>query len=190
MSGLVASRFPSVSSLLLSLFASVTLLALIRVAFTRFVTFSIVTSTDADEKGVAVHRTPSNGTSLEKSWNWSWQWERMNLSLPVSLSMGEKDCPGIGGGTGVAVALQEQERHQRQQPTHTPKARWQTHRRNVGFEPPLPALYDTPVPMSMAKMIMSRHTYRKPSLNRPPPRVASQTRTASQPPSRPLHAIV
>ena len=136
MSGLVASRFPSVSSLLLSLVASVTLLALIRIAFTRFVTISIVTSTDADEKGVAVHRTPSNGTSLEKSWNWSWQWERMNLSLPVSLSMGGKGCPSIGGGTGVAAALQEQERHQRQQSTHTPKARWQTHRRNVGFEPP------------------------------------------------------
>lgn len=138
MSGLVTSRFPSVSSLLLSLVASVILLALIRAAFTRFVTVSVVTSSaDADEKGAAAHRTASNGnrtSPFDRTWNWSWQWEGMSLSLPMSLSISEKDCPGVGGGMGVAAALQEQQQHQRQQPT--PKARWQTHRRNVGFEPP------------------------------------------------------
>ena len=145
MSGLVISRFPSVSSLLLSLVASVTLLVLIRLAFTRFVTVSLVTSSaDADEKGATVHRSPSNGAPLDRSWNWSWQWERINLSLPVSFSMSGKDYPGIGGGTGVAVTLQKQERHQHQHQQPTAKARWQTHRRNVGFEPPCKLLVVPP----------------------------------------------
>ncbi|KDR80890.1 hypothetical protein GALMADRAFT_135978 [Galerina marginata CBS 339.88] len=41
-------------------------------------------------------------------------------------------------------------------------------RQGPAFEHPLPALYNTEVPVSMAKMIMSRHTFRRPA-SRPPP---------------------
>ncbi|KAH9479267.1 hypothetical protein JR316_0007855 [Psilocybe cubensis] len=44
----------------------------------------------------------------------------------------------------------------------------QTRRPGPAFDHPLPALYDTQVPASMAKMIMSRHTFRRPA-SRPPP---------------------
>ncbi|PPQ68383.1 hypothetical protein CVT25_007921 [Psilocybe cyanescens] len=44
----------------------------------------------------------------------------------------------------------------------------QTRRPGPAFDHPLPALYDTQVPASMAKMIMSRHTFRRPT-SRPPP---------------------
>ncbi|KAJ7107588.1 hypothetical protein C8R44DRAFT_804811 [Mycena epipterygia] len=38
------------------------------------------------------------------------------------------------------------------------------------IEAPLPAIYESQTPVSMAKMIMSRHTYRAPARPRSPPR--------------------
>lgn len=66
--------------------------------------------------------------------------------------------------------------------SETERGRWITQRRQEGlriqllqgkrpgpaFEHPLPAIYQSDVPVSMAKMIMSRHTFRRPA-SRPPP---------------------
>jgi hypothetical protein len=191
-SGLVSAKFPSISALALSLVASVLLLTLIRAVFARLVTITDITgNADADEKGSRISPSSNsndNGPStygVLSNWGWSWKWEGLPLSLPVSLSISEKDCPGVGVGVGVAAAIQQQ---QQLQPVNMT---WQTRRRSPGFEPPLPALYDTQLPISMAKMIMSRHTYRRPSLSRPPPRVVpSHTRSVSLPSTRQLHSMV
>lgn len=207
MSGIVSAKFPSVTALALALVASVVLIVLVRVAFIRLVNiFNVPKSSadvDANEKGThpspSLHSTePLNARSSKYgamstwSWCWSWRWEGLPVSLPVSLAVTEKDWPGADAGIGVTAAMQQQQQlGQQGQQRQPPKLTWQKHRRSLGFEPPLPALYDTPVPASMAKMIMSRHTYRRPGPNRPPPRPTPvQARPVSQPPSRPLHSLV
>jgi hypothetical protein len=64
--------------------------------------------------------------------------------------------------------------------SETERGRWTTQQEGLriqlpqgkrtgpAFERPLPAIYQTEVPVSMAKMIMSRHTFRRPG-SRPPP---------------------
>ncbi|KAF9528909.1 hypothetical protein CPB83DRAFT_835397 [Crepidotus variabilis] len=47
-------------------------------------------------------------------------------------------------------------------------SRTQTRSGRPAFQHPQPAIYQSDVPVSMAKMIMSRHTFRRPS-SRPPP---------------------
>ncbi|KIM82830.1 hypothetical protein PILCRDRAFT_457763 [Piloderma croceum F 1598] len=169
MSGIVSAKFPSVTALALALVASVILIVLVRVAFTRLVNIFNVpkgsADVDANEKGThtspSLHSTEPNNTRSSKygamstwSWSWSWRWEGLPVSLPVSLAVTEKDWPGASAGTGVAAAMQQQQQSQQRQP---PKMTWQKHRRSPGFVSPLPALHNTPVPASMAKMIMSRH---------------------------------
>jgi hypothetical protein len=48
------------------------------------------------------------------------------------------------------------------------------------IEAPLPAIYESETPVSMAKMIMSRHTYRAPSPRRAP---SASSPSSSRPPS-------
>jgi hypothetical protein len=156
MSGIVSAKFPSVIALVLSLVASIFLLALIRVAFIRLVTISDITkgnaNADADEKGTHTHASPSPNSNeahntksgkyramISRSWSWSWRWEGLPVSLPVSLAISEKNCPGVGAGMGVAAAMQQQQQQeQRRQP---PKMTWQKHRRSPGFEPPCKLLW-------------------------------------------------
>jgi len=47
-------------------------------------------------------------------------------------------------------------------------------RSGPAFSRPLPTLYESDIPVSMAKMIMSRHTFRRPS-SRPPPARSTNT---------------
>jgi len=200
-SGIVSAKFPSVTALALSLVASCLLLALIRVVFARLVTISDITddksNVNASELGAHSSRSPNPSETRDSQstkygalsrWSWSKSSEGLPMSLPAILASSEKDGTSVDAGRGVAAAMQQQQQDQERQP---PKMTWQKHRRSPGFVAPLPALYDTPVPMSMAKMIMSRHTYRRPSPNRTPPRsVPIQVRPVSQPPSRPLHSMV
>ncbi|PPQ86968.1 hypothetical protein CVT26_007647, partial [Gymnopilus dilepis] len=53
-------------------------------------------------------------------------------------------------------------------PPSPPPQMQQIRRPGPAFDHPLPALYDSREPISMAKMIMSRHTFRRPA-SRPPP---------------------
>uniref|UniRef100_A0A0W0FBP3 Uncharacterized protein n=1 Tax=Moniliophthora roreri TaxID=221103 RepID=A0A0W0FBP3_MONRR len=55
-------------------------------------------------------------------------------------------------------------------------------RRGPSFEQPLPAIYQSQEPISMAKMIMSRHTFRRPG-QKMPRRSASAPPTSSRPQS-------
>jgi len=51
------------------------------------------------------------------------------------------------------------------------------------FDHPLPALYQSDVPVSMAKMIMSRHTFRRPTTRPPPVRTTSAPQYQRRTPS-------
>jgi hypothetical protein len=90
-------------------------------------------------------------------WSWSWHWEGIPLSLPLSLS--PHDSEGVGGviGKGVGEVM---------------KTNWQLRQSRPGFERPrewiwalretpltcllVPALYESNVPLSMAKIIIAR----------------------------------
>jgi len=149
MSGIVSAKFPSVTALALALVASVILIVLVRLAFTRLVNIFNVpkggADVDANEKGThtspSLHSTEPNNTRSSKygamstwSWSWSWRWEGLPVSLPVSLAVTEKDWPGTDAGIGVAAAMQQ--RQQQSQQRQPPKMTWQKHRRSPGFVPP------------------------------------------------------
>ncbi|KXN81204.1 hypothetical protein AN958_05785 [Leucoagaricus sp. SymC.cos] len=157
----VSLPLSSHSSILLSLIASLFLLAVIRAAllFLRARTSSSPekqTLVHEQQKNVEQQSSASSSESSKSSWGLGFfTWENLP-TLPVSLEVNENDMKGRGVGF---VA-----------PQRPPAQSWQPGRRSgPAFERPVPTMYQTDVPMSMAKMIMSRHTFRKPT-QRPPPR--------------------
>jgi len=97
-------------------------------------------------------------------WSSSIRWEGLSqLSLPVSLSVADNEMVGSTVGKGMGVA------------TELVKFDWQMRRSRPTFDTPPPALYQSQAPLSMAKLIMSRHTVRRPT-NKP--------RSPPQPPAR------
>ncbi|KZP17366.1 hypothetical protein FIBSPDRAFT_957191 [Athelia psychrophila] len=187
-SGLAArAKFPSVSTLAISFVVTVLLLVLVRAAFNRLATshYVAVSTSDNDEKDNRTdNESAQSGPTNRSRWSWSWRWQGLRLSLPVSLTISEKDHPETGAGMGVAAALRQQQQQMQQRPMiwHAPR------QRSPGFEAPLPALYDTPVPVSAAKLIMARHTYRRPN----PPRASATSKPkvsrsrSAPPPARPI----
>ncbi|KAL9709230.1 hypothetical protein Ac2012v2_007584 [Leucoagaricus gongylophorus] len=161
----VSFPLSSHSSILLSLLISVFLLAFIRAALL----FLWSWTSSSSEKQALVHvqhqknveqQSASPPSSLPRRLNlFSWR----NLpALPVSFKLNESDMKG----QGVDFVPP-------QQPIVQP---WQPGRRKgPAFEHPLPAMFQSDEPVSMAKMIMSRHTFRKPA-QRPParPKTGSQ----------------
>ncbi|KAF5350472.1 hypothetical protein D9756_008629 [Leucocoprinus leucothites] len=159
----VAFPLSSHSSILLSLLASVFLLAVIRAALL----FLRARTSSSSEKQALVHAqqqknveqqsSQSSQSSSSSSWGLGFlRWESLP-TLPLSLKLNENDMKGRGVGfasTSQPPAAQS----------------WQPGRRSgPAFEHPLPAMYQSEEPVSMAKMIMSRHTFRKPA-QRPPPK--------------------
>ncbi|KAF4623223.1 hypothetical protein D9613_001391 [Agrocybe pediades] len=100
------------------------------------------------EKTSAVNAS-SEASQTKKMSSWLWglvKWD----SLPPAAAIAER------GGWQPPSSPQMQQIQR------------QTRRQRPSFEQPLPALYESQVPVSMAKMIMSRHTFRRPA-SRPPP---------------------
>jgi len=133
-------------------------------------------SSDVDEKGTRNNDIETSIASLaglwgKWSWVWSWRWEGLPLSLPVSFSVSDHEVPGVGVGKGLGVG------------NELMKMNWQVRQSRPGFERPLPTLYESNVPLSMAKLIISRQMQRKPPSVRPP-------RRASLPPSQRLQSMV
>ncbi|TFK31552.1 hypothetical protein BDQ12DRAFT_729459 [Crucibulum laeve] len=163
------------SSILLSLLASVVLLAAIRAAVIYLRPQGPAHEQHSEKLILAQEQghhplkgSEGGNTGSERptsSWGWGFlTWESLP-ALPVSLTMSEHGAKGRGVGLGAGSMLAKQ-----QQQTQNMQQQWQ--RRGPAFERPLPALYQTEVPASMAKMIMSRHTFRRPA-SRPPPRSAT-----------------
>ncbi|KAF8892874.1 hypothetical protein BD779DRAFT_1128227 [Infundibulicybe gibba] len=140
-------HFPSSTSLLLSLLATFTLLAFVRA--------TLCLKTYMKVKGQSQHQ--ESGQAREKgqtTWSPSWRvfsWESLPLTLPVSLSVVEKDHKAASHSAPVE---------------HSPRAP----------QNPQTSIYGNQPPISMAKMIMSRHTFRKPTQRppRPPPTLQQQ----------------
>ncbi|KAF8646661.1 hypothetical protein AX16_007159 [Volvariella volvacea WC 439] len=134
--------------------------------------------------------TPAVPTSVtttapkpKSSWGW-FTWESLP-ALPVSLTVPEShNNRVIGQGVGLMNTINRTSsrssastpppppppassstRQQQQNSVHVQSLR----RGAPVFDRPLPSIYQTQVPMSMAKIIMSRHTHRRPGAVRPPP---------------------
>jgi len=154
---------PTSSTLLLSLLFSLVLLAAIRLVFLAYGALSKVSTSkeklSQQEKADPVQHGRRRWTSMMR---WSWTWEGLPLSLPISFSFSDQQIIGgvVGNGIGVSAP-----------PPPTMKAMLHGKRTGPAFEHPLPAIYETEVPVSMAKMIMSRHTTRRPTPIRPPKRI-------------------
>jgi hypothetical protein len=134
---------PSYYTMLLTLTLSLALFAAVRAAV--FV-FTFVSKSIGDKASDLELVQPRSPFSLRLKWD----------VLPISFSLStNKQTLGEG-------ALS----HPENTPVH-----WQVKSGKLGpaFVTPLPAIYQSDVPVSMAKMIMSRHNYRKPT----PPRKVS-----------------
>ena len=157
---LTLSTLPSASSTLLSLLASLVLLAFIRAAF-----LFMRSQPSPLKSGPRPQEDQKLPSRPQSSFGWGLiTWDSLPAP-PLSLAAASALIKGNGVGMGAGVA--------------TGKSSWQQQNRGPGppFEHPstsfiprvpfmlnsyffclsAPALYQTDVPVSMAKMIMSRH---------------------------------
>ncbi|CAA7265237.1 unnamed protein product [Cyclocybe aegerita] len=115
----------------------------------------------------ATSTVPSSGSSTtekqqeeKKTVSWYWglvKWDSLPLPSFPRARTGAPSSPSMSeAGRGRWGSPQQYQ--------HISQGR----RPGPAFETPLPALYQSEVPVSMAKMIMSRHTFRRPT-SRPPP---------------------
>ncbi|KAF8159320.1 hypothetical protein B0H34DRAFT_842015 [Crassisporium funariophilum] len=122
---------------------------------------SASTSASTGEKGkqtVIISAKTTMEVSQKKTTSWCWgllKWD----SLPALPTMGGR-MNGRSHNRSGAMCMSETERGWQPQQ--------QGRRSGPAFDHPLPTLYQSEVPVSMAKMIMSRHTFRRPT-SRPPP---------------------
>ncbi|RDB17391.1 hypothetical protein Hypma_001680 [Hypsizygus marmoreus] len=166
---------PSNSSVLLSLLASIVLLSFIRATFLCLRT-NVSKQPQQSQVTVPEKTVQRSEEPRQRRSSWAWgllTWDSLP-TLPVSLAMSETESNGRG------VGLQSKRVEGPTQNWQQPRVR----RSGPAFESPLPALYQSEVPVSMAKMIMSRHTYRKPT-NRPPARTVTPPSRTSVPPAAP-----
>lgn len=177
------------TAILLSFLASLFLLAVIRAAlhFLRSRTSSsLEKQTLIQEQPKSIEQTSSSSSS-PSPWGWSlFTWDSIP-TLPISFKVGENNMKGRGVGL---VASQP-----------PPSQPWPRGRRSgpafeqprmslclsdlllllliTMFYHPVPAMYQTEVPVSMAKMIMSRHVRRyfpSPPFPQPPDRLTLRSR--------------
>ncbi|KIK68205.1 hypothetical protein GYMLUDRAFT_68086 [Collybiopsis luxurians FD-317 M1] len=91
-----------------------------------------------------------------------------SVNLPVTLTASSSSTV-VGRGVGLNGAVLG-----KQVPMSQPV------RSGPTFEQPLPAIYQSKEPLSMAKMIMSRHTFRRPNQSQ---RISVPRRSTSLPPA-------
>lgn len=175
MSVLVVAKFPSVAAVLMALTASFFLLLLAHCMFSFMQLWSCpLTSLGNQEKMRMVPLSLFPKLRTPQQWN-------APTSLPFTFRLPEKTPQpenNIDALPRRSVSL--------------PVVSWQPRTPGPRFQPPPPALYENPMPLSMAKLIMSRHTFRKPNPNRPRrTSVTSSKRPMSSPqtPSRLYHSI-
>jgi len=166
------SSFPSSSSVLFSLLASLVLLAAIRTVV-LFLRSQLSSERQKKLPLTQEHgqqqpqQKVESGAHTRSSWGWKLLTWGSVPTLPISLRMPVSEVKSQAVGLGVGVMSNNASKRPGERQT------WQQPRRGPAFEQPLPALYQTE-PASMAKMIMSRHTFRKPT-QRPPPRQSTPT---------------
>ncbi|KAJ7654083.1 hypothetical protein DFH06DRAFT_521433 [Mycena polygramma] len=180
--------------LTLAVLATLTLLLVVRSVLRAFVLPKVLSSASASsalpasEKTVPASPTDKHDATPAQAKRTSWlglfSWETLPLPVPavsasdltIPIALNAVPPPAMRGrhvyrgGRGVGFA--------------TPRAR-------ANIEAPLPAIYESQTPVSMAKMIMSRHTYRRPTPPSPPAPAPKRSASASassparRPPSPP-----
>ncbi|KAG6827716.1 hypothetical protein H0H92_010689 [Tricholoma furcatifolium] len=169
----LADSLPSNSSILLSLLASLVVLSFIRAAC-LYLRSNTGTQKQQQAQVQVQEKAADHVEESRKRSSWAWgllRWDRLP-SLPVSLTIPRNETNGVGVGM--------QEKRPLPQPWQPVRGR----RGGPAFETPLPAIYQSSEPLSMAKMIMSRHTYRRPS-SRPPARTVAPPAPIPVPPPVP-----
>lgn len=162
---------PCSTTLAVCLLLALIILTLLHVTAGYFSRLTVVSGEKQSANEVEI--SERNFLRLLSLSKWTWDrsfWEGLpQVTLPVSLSAIDSETvgPGVGNGKGISGELV--------------KFNWQRRSRPEFDAPPF-AVYESQVPLSMAKIIMSRHTVRRPNLNRPRPAV--------QPPARRLHSMV
>ncbi|KAJ7604672.1 hypothetical protein DFH06DRAFT_1253796 [Mycena polygramma] len=164
--------------LALALLATLTLLLLVRSVLRAFVLPKVFSSSSSSSSASPPRpristRTLPPAPAKRTSWLGLFSWETLPLPVPavsasdltIPIALNAVPPPAMRGrhvyrgGRGVGFAA--------------PRAR-------ANIEAPLPAIYESQTPVSMAKMIMSRHTYRRPTPPSPAPAPAPK-RSASAP---------
>lgn len=175
MSVLVVAKFPSIASVFMALIASVFLLLLAHCIFSFMQLWSCPLASPRNQE-----KTSMVPLSLCHKFQTIQQWNTPT-SLPFTFRFPEKPPQpenNIGALPKRSASL--------------PVVSWQSRALGPQFQPPPPALYENPVPLSMAKLIMSRHTFRKPNPSRPRgTSITSSKRLMSSPqtPSRLYHSL-
>ncbi|KAI6041452.1 hypothetical protein EDC04DRAFT_1253074 [Pisolithus marmoratus] len=176
MSVLVVAKFPSIAAVFMALVASVFLLLLAHCIFSFMQLSSCPLANPGDQE-----KTSMVPLSLLPKLRATQRWNA-STSLPFTFYLPEK-VPQPENNIGELP----------RRSASLPVVSWQPRTLGPQFQPPPPALYENPVPLSMAKLIMSRHTFRKPNPNRPRrTSIPSPKRPMSSPqtPSRLYHSIV
>lgn len=158
-----SSTFPSKSSIILSLGLAILLLAICRLVFS-WVTTVVGFRDNSRQKQSSLQASDSKASS-------SWSLFTFE-SLPLSLSMSAAPT-SVGQGIGLQKDMRSVS------PPQVPQAaqlNWQSQRGGSVDGRPPPSANASQQPLSMAKIIMSRHTFRRPA----PP---SSRRPAALPPS-------
>lgn len=175
MSVLVVAKFPSIAAVFMALAASVFLLLLAHCIFSFMQLWSCpLASAKNQEKMCMVPLALFPKFQTIQQWN-------APTSLPFTFRFPEK----LPQPENNIDELSKRS-------ASLPVVSWQSRTLGPQFQPPPPALYENPVPLSMAKLIMSRHTFRKPNPNRPRgSSITSLKRSMSSPqtPSRLYHSL-
>lgn len=179
MSVLVPTKFPSVAAVMLACVASLVCLLLARILYSFMRLWSCHSLSAASDEKTLAWSSLFSLTSTWTSWSRSLQCA-LPASLPFSLTVPEKPSPEVGTGAGVGLS------HKR---LEFLPGNWQLCRPGPQFQPPPPAVYQNPAPLSMAKLIMSRHTFRRPNPNRPRKLSTASSSRPPQPTSRLFHSI-
>jgi len=173
--GLSAKFSSSCSLFLLSLIG----FAVLGVAVTiKFIFLARKSKSRVSEGDVKVQKSEKMSLQVQqRTWKFFLSaWDGVNL--PVTLTAPPTNAV-VGRGIGINGAV-------------LAKQMAQPIRSGPVFEQPLPAIYQSKEPVSMAKMIMSRHTFRRPSHPSQTHSSSSHRRSASLPPvssSRPQSMV-
>ncbi|KAG2007011.1 hypothetical protein CC2G_014739 [Coprinopsis cinerea AmutBmut pab1-1] len=187
---LTLSVFPSSSTILLSLLAVFILTSFVRALWIGLREHLALVK---EKRQQQQHSTPTQSLTspTEKSAiasqgqdtrppTSSWLWGLLRLSALRAPPSQSEEC---------AYPSEKQAWSQPQFQPRRPHLMSQVGRRTgPAFDRPLPTLYESDIPVSMAKMIMSRHTFRRPSSRPPPARSASSIQIQRKTPMLPPQA--
>lgn len=175
MSVLVVAKFPSIAAVFMALAASVFLLLLAHCIFSFMQLWSCPLASPKNQEKISMVPL-SLFSKLQTIQRWN-----SPTSLPFTFRFPEKLPQPENNMEALSKCS-----------ASLPVVSWQSRTLGPQFQPPPPALYENPVPLSMAKLIMSRHTFRKPNPNRPRgTSITSSRRPMSSPqtPSRLYHSL-